>query len=35
MVVDPGAIFSSMFGGKAFMDWIGEISLGKVRFLLV
>ena len=27
--VDPGAIFSSMFGGKAFLDWIGEISLGK------
>jgi hypothetical protein len=27
---DPGAMFSQMFGGKAFEDWIGEISLGKV-----
>ncbi|BGP41300.1 DnaJ-like protein [Rhodotorula kratochvilovae] len=26
---DPGALFSQMFGGKAFEDWIGEISLGK------
>lgn len=27
---DPGQIFSQMFGGKAFEDWVGEISLGKV-----
>lgn len=27
---DPGAMFANMFGGKAFEDWIGEISLGKV-----
>ncbi|POY75277.1 hypothetical protein BMF94_1647 [Rhodotorula taiwanensis] len=26
---DPGQLFSQMFGGKAFEDWIGEISLGK------
>lgn len=26
---DPGAMFSQMFGGRAFEDWIGEISLGK------
>ncbi|BGO92558.1 DnaJ-like protein [Rhodotorula toruloides] len=26
---DPGEVFSQMFGGKAFEDWIGEISLGK------
>jgi len=26
---DPGQMFSQMFGGKAFEDWIGEISLGK------
>ncbi|KAM0786741.1 hypothetical protein ACM66B_002178 [Microbotryomycetes sp. NB124-2] len=26
---DPGQIFSQMFGGKAFEDWVGEISLGK------
>lgn len=29
-MADPGALFGSMFGGKAFLDWIGEISLGKV-----
>lgn len=28
---DPGQMFASLFGGKAFEDWIGEISLGKVR----
>lgn len=28
---DPGQMFSQMFGGKAFEDWIGEISLGKVN----
>lgn len=27
---DPGQMFASLFGGKAFEDWIGEISLGKV-----
>ncbi|CEQ41240.1 SPOSA6832_02939 [Sporobolomyces salmonicolor] len=26
---NPGELFSQMFGGKAFEDWIGEISLGK------
>ncbi|GAA5999836.1 uncharacterized protein JCM10292_003764 [Rhodotorula paludigena] len=26
---NPGELFSMMFGGKAFEDWIGEISLGK------
>lgn len=26
---DPGELFSQLFGGKAFEDWIGEISLGK------
>lgn len=26
---DPGEMFSQLFGGKAFEDWIGEISLGK------
>ncbi|KAI5477018.1 hypothetical protein MNV49_006976 [Pseudohyphozyma bogoriensis] len=26
---DPGQMFSQLFGGDAFMDWIGEISLGK------
>ena len=28
-MMDPGQLFSQMFGGKAFEDWIGEISLGK------
>lgn len=34
---DPGQMFSQMFGGKAFEDWIGEISLGKVnsRFYVI
>lgn len=27
--VDPSEIFSSIFGGEAFLDWIGEISLMK------
>ncbi|KAL2018736.1 hypothetical protein VTK56DRAFT_442 [Thermocarpiscus australiensis] len=27
--VDPAEFFSSIFGGEAFMDWIGEISLMK------
>ncbi|KKA29827.1 hypothetical protein TD95_000436 [Thielaviopsis punctulata] len=27
--VDPSEFFSSIFGGEAFMDWIGEISLMK------
>lgn len=26
---DPAMIFSQIFGGDAFVDWIGEISLGK------
>ncbi|KAM0750843.1 DnaJ-domain-containing protein [Meredithblackwellia eburnea MCA 4105] len=26
---DPGQLFSQLFGGAAFVDWIGEISLGK------
>merc|ERR1711939_1276813 len=26
---DPGALFAKLFGGERFMDWIGEISLGK------
>ncbi|GAA5913290.1 hypothetical protein JCM6882_000055 [Rhodosporidiobolus microsporus] len=26
---NPGELFAAMFGGKAFEDWIGEISLGK------
>ncbi|GAA6036720.1 hypothetical protein JCM8097_003446 [Rhodosporidiobolus ruineniae] len=26
---NPGDLFAAMFGGKAFEDWIGEISLGK------
>ncbi|SCV70271.1 BQ2448_1665 [Microbotryum intermedium] len=26
---DPGEMFGQIFGGKAFEDWIGEISLGK------
>ncbi|KAL8287630.1 hypothetical protein RQP46_003488 [Phenoliferia psychrophenolica] len=26
---DPGQMFSQLFGGAAFLDWIGEISLGK------
>lgn len=26
---NPGELFSQLFGGKAFEDWIGEISLGK------
>ncbi|KAH6615438.1 X-domain of DnaJ-containing-domain-containing protein [Chaetomium sp. MPI-SDFR-AT-0129] len=27
--VDPAEFFTSIFGGEAFMDWIGEISLMK------
>ncbi|OIW28083.1 DnaJ-domain-containing protein [Coniochaeta ligniaria NRRL 30616] len=27
--VDPGEFFTSIFGGEAFVDWIGEISLMK------
>ncbi|KAH8682530.1 X-domain of DnaJ-containing-domain-containing protein [Xylariales sp. PMI_506] len=27
--VDPAEFFSSIFGGEAFVDWIGEISLMK------
>lgn len=27
---NPGELFGQLFGGKAFEDWIGEISLGKV-----
>ncbi|KAI0400770.1 DnaJ domain-containing protein [Xylaria palmicola] len=27
--VDPAEFFSSIFGGEAFIDWIGEISLMK------
>lgn len=27
--VDPGEFFTSIFGGDAFVDWIGEISLMK------
>lgn len=27
--IDPGQMFSQMFGGKAFLPWVGEISLGK------
>jgi hypothetical protein len=27
--VDPSEFFTSIFGGEAFMDWIGEISLMK------
>jgi hypothetical protein len=27
--VDPAEFFSTIFGGEAFMDWIGEISLMK------
>lgn len=27
---DPGDLFAQLFGGKAFEDWVGEISLGKV-----
>jgi curved DNA-binding protein CbpA len=27
--VDPSEFFSSIFGGEAFVDWIGEISLMK------
>lgn len=27
--VDPGEFFTSIFGGEAFADWIGEISLMK------
>ncbi|GAA5970088.1 hypothetical protein JCM3765_006098 [Sporobolomyces pararoseus] len=26
---NPGELFGQLFGGKAFEDWIGEISLGK------
>ncbi|KAH8918710.1 DnaJ-domain-containing protein [Atractiella rhizophila] len=26
---DPGKLFSMLFGGEKFDDWIGEISLGK------
>ncbi|GAA5827531.1 hypothetical protein JCM11251_003850 [Rhodosporidiobolus azoricus] len=29
MMPNPGELFAAMFGGKAFEDWIGEISLGK------
>lgn len=29
---DPGQVFASLFGGKSFEDWIGEISLGKVSW---
>ncbi|GAA94860.1 uncharacterized protein L969DRAFT_90757 [Mixia osmundae IAM 14324] len=28
-VVDPTAMFSQMFGGESFKDWIGDISLVK------
>lgn len=28
-MTDPGAIFSQLFGGDSFRDWIGELSLGK------
>lgn len=27
--VDPAEFFSSIFGGEAFLDWVGEISLMK------
>lgn len=27
--VDPAEFFTSIFGGEAFVDWIGEISLMK------
>lgn len=26
---DPGQLFATLFGGERFVDWIGEISLGK------
>jgi DnaJ-class molecular chaperone len=29
---NPGELFGQLFGGKAFEDWIGEISLGKVSY---
>lgn len=29
IVIADSQLFSQMFGGKAFEDWIGEISLGK------
>lgn len=27
--VDPGQLFAQLFGGERFVDWIGELSLGK------
>ncbi|KAK9895424.1 DnaJ-domain-containing protein [Cystobasidium minutum MCA 4210] len=26
---DPGQLFAQLFGGERFVDWIGELSLGK------
>lgn len=28
-MMDAGAMFSQMFGGASFHDWVGEIALGK------
>ena len=26
---DAGAMFSQLFGGESFRDWLGELALGK------
>jgi hypothetical protein len=31
LVIGRVSTVASLFGGKAFEDWVGEISLGKVR----